>query len=71
MAQPVAFGHHLLHLVTYDTVLKRHKREGHARVAQWLAGLADQGSLRAGDLLGQAAGVAMVTAVISGRDSNP
>ena len=50
-----AFRHQVLHQVTYDTVLKRHKREGHARVAQWLAGLADQGSLRAGDFLGQAA----------------
>jgi hypothetical protein len=40
---------------TYDTVLKRHKSEGHAKVAQWLAGLADQGSLRAGDFLGPAA----------------
>ena len=38
-----AFRHQVLHQVTYDTVLKRHKREGHARVAQWLAGLADQG----------------------------
>jgi len=50
-----AFRHQVLHQVTYDTVLKRHKREGHARVAQWLAGLADQGSLRAGDFLGLAA----------------
>ena len=50
-----AFRHQVLHQVTYDTVLKRHKREGHARVAQWLAGLADQGSPRAGDFLGQAA----------------
>jgi predicted ATPase len=50
-----AFRHQVLHQVTYDTVLKRHKREGHARVAQWLAGLTEQGSLRAGDLLGLAA----------------
>jgi class 3 adenylate cyclase len=50
-----AFRHQLLHQVTYDTVLKRHKREGHARVGQWLAGLAEQGSLRAGDVLGLAA----------------
>ena len=49
------FRHQLLHQVTYDTVLKRHKREGHARVAQWLAALAQQGSLRAGDFLGTAA----------------
>jgi class 3 adenylate cyclase len=50
-----AFRHQVLHQVTYDTVLKRAKREGHARVAQWLAGLTEQGGLRAGDLLGLAA----------------
>lgn len=50
-----AFKHQMLHQVTYDTVLKRHKREGHARVAQWLAGLTEQGSLRGGDFLGLAA----------------
>ena len=50
-----AFRHQVLHQVTYDTVLKRHKREAHARVAQWLAGLSDQGGLRAGDVLGLAA----------------
>ncbi len=50
-----AFRHQVLHQVTYDTVLKRDKREGHAQVAQWLAGLAEQGSLRAGDFLGLAA----------------
>jgi class 3 adenylate cyclase/tetratricopeptide (TPR) repeat protein len=49
------FRHQVLHQVTYDTVLKRQRREGHARVAQWLAGLAEQGGLRAGDLLGLAA----------------
>ena len=32
-----AFKHHLLHQVTYDTVLKAVKREGHARAASWLA----------------------------------
>ena len=32
------FKHHLLHQVTYDTVLKTAKREGHARAAAWLAG---------------------------------
>jgi len=43
-----AFRHQLLHLVTYDTVLKRTKRELHAKVAQWLAsGI----GLRAGDYL--------------------
>ena len=33
-----AFNHHLLHQVTYDTILKAVKREGHARAANWLAG---------------------------------
>lgn len=33
-----AFKHHLLHQVTYDTVLKAVKREGHALAANWLAG---------------------------------
>ena len=43
-----AFRHQLLHLVTYNTVLKRTKRELHAKVAQWLAsGIA----LRASNLL--------------------
>ena len=50
-----AFRHQVLHQVTYNTVLKRAKREGHFRVATWLAGLIEQGSLRAGDLLGLAA----------------
>jgi len=50
-----AFRHQVLHQVTYDGVLKRHRREGHAKVAQWLAGLADQSSARSGDLLGLAA----------------
>ena len=50
-----AFHHQLLHQVTYDTVLKRHRRQGHARVAQWLAGLTAQGGLRAGVVLGMAA----------------
>ena len=50
-----AFRHQVLHQVTYDTVLKRDKRDGHAKVAQWLAGLVEQGSLRAGDFLGLAA----------------
>lgn len=31
-----AFGHHLLHQVTYDGVLKRHKREQHRITALWL-----------------------------------
>ncbi|KPF47592.1 hypothetical protein IP87_00655 [beta proteobacterium AAP121] len=31
-----AFQHHLLHQVTYSTVLKPQKREAHARAAAWL-----------------------------------
>ncbi len=50
-----AFHHQLLHQVTYDTVLKQQRREGHARVGRWLAALAEHGSLRAGDCLGRAA----------------
>ena len=44
-----AFRHHILHQVTYSTVLKRHKRELHAKVAHWLSGL---GGVRANDFLG-------------------
>ncbi len=50
-----AFRHQLLHQVTYDTVLRAPRREGHARVARWLAALSAQGGLHAGDLLGLAA----------------
>ena len=32
-----AFNHHLLHQVTYDTLLKAERRAGHAQAAQWLA----------------------------------
>ena len=32
-----AFHHQLLHDVTYDTVLRGARREGHARAARWLA----------------------------------
>ena len=32
------FKHHVLHQVTYDSVLKRIKREAHGKVAAWLAG---------------------------------
>ena len=49
------FRHQVLHQVTYDTVLRRHKREGHAKVARWMADLTEQGALRAGDLLSLAA----------------
>ncbi len=31
------FDHHLLHQVTYETVLKAERRRGHAVVARWLA----------------------------------
>jgi len=34
--QAYAFRHHLLHQVTYGTVLKPDKREGHYRAALWL-----------------------------------
>lgn len=50
-----AFRHQLLHQVTYDTVLRAPRREGHARVARWLAALSAQGGLHAGDLRGLAA----------------
>jgi len=51
-AREYAFRHPLLHHVTYDTVLKRARREGHARTAAWLAGL---GGARANDFLGATA----------------
>jgi len=44
-----AFKHQILHQVTYDTLLKRIRREAHAKVAAWLAGLTD---VRANDFLG-------------------
>ena len=47
-AREYAFRHQLLHHVTYDTVLKRVRREGHARTAAWLSGL---GGARANDFL--------------------
>jgi class 3 adenylate cyclase/tetratricopeptide (TPR) repeat protein len=36
-AEEFAFGHQLLHDVTYGTVLASQRRSGHARAAQWLA----------------------------------
>ena len=51
-AREYAFRHQLLHHVTYETVLKRVRREGHARTAAWLAGL---GGARANDFLGATA----------------
>lgn len=47
-----AFGHALLHQVVYGTVLKRDRRDLHARVARWLAARTDA---RARDFLGAAA----------------
>ncbi len=47
-----AFHHQLLHQVAYDTVLKRLRREYHAKAGAWLAGLS---SARANDFLGAAA----------------
>jgi class 3 adenylate cyclase len=47
-----AFGHQILHGVTYGTLLKRSKRALHARAAAWLAG---QTGARASDFLGAAA----------------
>ena len=47
-----AFKHQLLHHVTYDTVLKRMRRDLHAKAAAWLAGLT---GARASDFLGTTA----------------
>jgi len=47
-----AFCHQILHQVTYDTLLKRSKRELHAKVADWLANLT---GARSGDFLGATA----------------
>jgi class 3 adenylate cyclase/tetratricopeptide (TPR) repeat protein len=45
------FRHHILHQVTYDTLLKRTRSDVHAKVAAWLAGISDS----AKDLLGTTA----------------
>jgi class 3 adenylate cyclase/tetratricopeptide (TPR) repeat protein len=47
-----AFRHQILHQVTYDTVLKRVRREAHARVADWLA---HHAGARSRSMLGAAA----------------
>jgi len=47
-----AFSHHILHQVTYETLVKRNRREWHARAAAWMAGLS---GARAGDFLGATA----------------
>ncbi len=44
-----AFKHAILHQVTYNTVLKRTRRELHGKLARWLAA---QTGLRANDFLG-------------------
>lgn len=46
-AREYTFGHHLLHQVVYDTLLKRERRELHARIAAWLAA-----RVRTGEALG-------------------
>ena len=51
-AREFAFSHHILHEVTYATLLKRSKRALHARAAAWLAGLT---GARANDFLGATA----------------
>ena len=43
-----AFSHHLLHQVTYQTVLRAPRRQWHGQVARWLAAHA---GVRAGDFL--------------------
>lgn len=50
-----AFQHQLLHQATYDTVLKRERRDTHARVARWMAERIERDAGRAGELLGLAA----------------
>ncbi len=47
-----AFRHQILHQVTYDTLLRRRRRELHGEVAQWLTQLT---GLRASDFLGATA----------------
>jgi predicted ATPase/class 3 adenylate cyclase len=47
-----AFKHQILHHVTYDTVLKRTRRDCHAKVATWMTGLT---GARANDFLGATA----------------
>ena len=48
-AREYAFRHQILHHVTYETVLKRVRRDYHARAAGWLSSL---GGARANDFLG-------------------
>ena len=46
--EELAFVHQLLHETTYGTVLKPQRREGHARIARWLA---ERVTDRAGEFL--------------------
>lgn len=48
-AREYAFRHQILHQVTYDTLLKRTRREYHALAASWMSGIT---GVRANDLLG-------------------
>jgi class 3 adenylate cyclase/tetratricopeptide (TPR) repeat protein len=48
-----AFKHQILHQVTYNTVLKRTRKELHGKLARWLSNLT---GLRANDFLGITAG---------------
>jgi class 3 adenylate cyclase/tetratricopeptide (TPR) repeat protein len=48
-AREYAFAHHLLHQVTYETLLKRTRRDLHARTAAWMAALT---GARVNDFLG-------------------
>jgi class 3 adenylate cyclase/predicted ATPase len=52
-ANAYAFKHHMLHQVTYKTLLKRTKRELHGALGRWFAGQQGQ---RASDFLSIAAG---------------
>jgi tetratricopeptide (TPR) repeat protein len=51
-AREYAFKHQLLHHVTYDSLLRTARRDGHAKAAGWLAGLS---GVRADDFLGATA----------------
>ena len=46
------FGHHLLHQVTYETVIKSRRQKAHARAAEWFATMT---GARANDFIGIAA----------------
>ena len=48
-AREYAFRHHILHQVTYETVLKRVRRDCHARAAAWFSSVT---GARANDFLG-------------------